>query len=335
MDIVLKILIAVTGPPFIAVALYATLKLLAEVGRTNGTNDTMMDIVGSTDPRLLTIGLVPVFAYCILYIVFLVQHTTRAVPAAGPGGSSVKWQRDRESAYRSNIWTVVYVANIIIHALAIAAICMYGHASNVVRSILAGSFFWPVLEACMVAVYHCRFRLDNVFVVASVLPISLSGWYLTYVWSMCYNIVRYSDFTWGTRTRSHEDESEEAKLSERIGKRASYALLAANLVCFGFLMACIHSQVDIFSLGGSESDPKILVVGVTSAFAAFPDFGVGRALQYLFIVWCVAIVGEVTDIPGKSGKSKKTSFSVGGRLLGFLAGGKFEIMLGKHRIKFD
>ena len=253
---------AIFGPSTFIALWYAVAKLFASIGHNiephKVTANTSDDILSSTDPRLVSYGAIPCLLYLLLYIVFVVRHTPRAVPVKQATESDPEmptsemarhWRCDHRSAFRPRLFAIVCVVNAVSSFLFLVG---FGFAlyymilgDGVPLYVLGFTFSFltaPFLE-CLAdgLINSSQPNLKSFWIMLRTAPLAILC-FPAQVFFLSYCIARISDLTWGNREIDDElEESSVAKHRSALGKRASISIIAVNILIAGVFICFLHT----------------------------------------------------------------------------------------------
>ena len=234
------------GPAIITVVLYMwclSLPLLTS-NSVEGTLQVLFEkeALLATGPGARLMAGLLAGLYLVLYALFMIRHTPRAVPA-----NNGKWRSDHRSAYRPRLFALAFIVNaaatILLLTTSIFIIIQVGWTQTPIafRVVILFSLAPYMMTLLDGIVNSRRPRLTSFLALLRATPCYLlsSVWFA--VWFPAYASARVSDLTWGNRDNGTADvDSEVAKYRARIGKVVTATLVISNFTTAAILLWLAH-----------------------------------------------------------------------------------------------
>lgn len=194
--------------------------------------------------------------YFLLYVVFVLGHTPRAVPVETDVAiirytEATKYRSDRKSAYRPAIMTASVIANFIITILfivnAIGIFVTQGwDGTPLIVKILVFICFVPYALALLYGFIRCDMRSFFQMCFSAPFALPMLVWFT--VWLPAYATTRASDLTWGNRESSGYDESKKALNRAKRGYIVAAILILSNLLVSLFVIWRMRAHGQAFPI---------------------------------------------------------------------------------------
>ena len=246
-NLIQGVFIRLFGPSLLAVGLYtACLVLPALLSNTpEQTLDMLYNFETSEDAGrgIHSMAALMTLAYLIIYALFMIGHTPRAVPIK-EGALKGRWRSDKSSAYRPWLFALGFLANAIsVILLLLMGGIIFAHvgwaATPLAFRIVVLFSVVPYAIALMDGLINSRFpNVTSLLTLLWATPcyILASIWFS--VWLPAYTTARISDLSWGNRDNGGDDQcSEVAKHRANVGKVMTLTLILSNVLATGAAIA--------------------------------------------------------------------------------------------------
>jgi hypothetical protein len=295
-NLIQGVFIRLFGPSLLAVGLYtACLVIPALLSNTPvQTLDMLYNFEASQDVTqgVRSMAVLVTLAYLIIYALFMIGHTPRAVPIK-EGALKGRWRSDKSSAYRPWLFALGFLANAIsVTLLLLMGGIIFAHVGWVAtplafRLVVLFSVV-PYGIALMDGLINSRCpNVTSLFTLLWATPCYLLASIWFSVWLPAYTTARISDLSWGNRDNGGDDQSSEvAKHRANVGKMMTTTLILSNVLATGAALA-LQSVVT-----GALQVVLLTCIGVMSIH--FGVAGVDISIRFLrklsFVImcgWCV------------------------------------------------
>jgi cellulose synthase/poly-beta-1,6-N-acetylglucosamine synthase-like glycosyltransferase len=282
------------GPSSLAIGLYtACLVLPLLLSNTpEQTLDMLYNFETSEDASrgVRSMAALVTAAYVIIYALFMIGHTPRAVPIK-EGALKGRWRSDKSSAYRPWLFVLGFFTNAIsVMLLLMMGGIIFAHvgwaATPLAFRLVVLFSVVPYGIALMDGLINSRFlNVTSLLTLLWATPcyILASIWFS--VWFPAYATARISDLSWGNRDNGGEDQSSEvAKHRANVGKVMTLTLISSNILATGSALA-LQSVVT-----GALQVVLLTCIGVMSIHFGVAGVDISirffNKLSFLVMCWC-------------------------------------------------
>lgn len=264
------------------------------------------------------LGAIAAAAYLLVYAIFMLAHTPRAVKVELPNGET-KWTPDSGSAYRPWLFAISFLTNAIVVVLflyvGIGVFLTVGwHAAPLYFRILTIFSALPYVVALVDGLVNSKPpNIKSFLMIVAMTPVFYVASIWFYVWLPSYASARISDLSWGNRAGSHVEESGHGNLRRRalVGRFISLTLVVSNALTAGLVLGLVHAVAGFLNFVFFT----LLAFNILLSVMNLVDM-VFRAIYPLTGNCCRCLVGELPPLepaerekyansnPGKDGKPK-------------------------------